>query len=93
MQPPATDLKRPVFATMLPAAVLLVGGSSLVTASLLRREPAPVASVAPVAPELRYAAASFGPDQQLGPAYDAARQALATQPSVTASHPARRRPW
>jgi hypothetical protein len=59
------------------AAVLLVVASSLVTASLLRRESAPVARVAPIAPELRYATASFGPDQPLGPAYDAARRELA----------------
>jgi hypothetical protein len=72
-------LARPVRRWLWPAAaaVLLVVASSLVTASLLRREPAPVARVAPAAPELRYATASFGPDQQLGPAYDAARQELA----------------
>lgn len=70
---------RPVRRWLWPAAaaVLLVVGSSLLTASLLRREPASVARQAPAAPELRYATASFGPDQRLGPAYDAARRELA----------------
>jgi hypothetical protein len=59
------------------AAVLLVVGTSLVTASLLRREPASVARQAPAATGPRYTTAGFGPGQSLDPAYDAARQQLA----------------
>jgi hypothetical protein len=59
------------------AAVLLVVGSSLITASLLRRDREPVARQAPVAGAVTYAVANFGPGQVLDPTYDAARQELA----------------
>ncbi len=57
------------------AAVLLVVGSSLITASLLRRETAVIAQ-APVA-RPAVARAAFGPGQTLDPSYDLIRQQLA----------------
>ena len=59
------------------AAVLLVAGSSLITANLLRREDTAVARQLPASGRLTYAAAAFGPGQTLDPTYDAARQELA----------------
>ena len=59
------------------AAVLLVAGSSLITANLLRREDSAVARQLPASGRLTYAAAAFGPGQTLDPTYDAARQELA----------------
>jgi uncharacterized membrane protein YdfJ with MMPL/SSD domain len=58
------------------AAVLLVVGSSLITATLLRDDEPLVARRAPADRALSYAAASFGPGQALGPAYEVARQDL-----------------
>jgi hypothetical protein len=60
------------------AAVLLVVGSSLITAQLLKPE-APTVARQPAprpAPGDTFAAAAFGPGQSLGPTYDAARQEL-----------------
>ena len=60
------------------AAVLLVAASSLITAQVVRRNAAPVATVAPAAPgpgDVR--PASFGPGHALDPEYAAARQQLA----------------
>jgi uncharacterized membrane protein YdfJ with MMPL/SSD domain len=59
------------------AAVLLVVGSSLITAALLRDDEPLVAQRAPSDRALSYAVASFGPGQALGPAYELARQDLA----------------
>jgi hypothetical protein len=58
------------------AAVLLVVGSSLITANLLRREDSTVAGQVPAGGQVTYAAAAFGPGQTLDPTYDAARQEL-----------------
>ena len=59
------------------AAVLLVVGSSLITASLLRREPAATAQAPLARPEAAVTRAAFGPGQTLDPAYDVIRQQLA----------------
>jgi hypothetical protein len=58
------------------AAVLLVVGSSLITANLLRRDEPAVASQPPANANVDYAVAAFGPGQTLDPAYYAARQEL-----------------
>ena len=57
------------------AAVLLVVGSSLITANLLRRDEPAVATAPPAQANATYAAA-FGPGQTLDPTYYAARQEL-----------------
>lgn len=59
------------------AAVLLAVGSSLITAMLLRDDEPLVAQRAPVAGDVGYANAAFGPGQTLDPAYETARQDLA----------------
>jgi len=59
------------------AAVLLVVGSSLITATLLRDGEPLVARRAPADSPVSYAAAAFGPGQMLDPAYDTARRDLA----------------
>jgi hypothetical protein len=59
------------------AAVLLVVGSSLITATLLRDDEPLVAQRAPAAGQVGYANAAFGPGQTLDPAYETARQDLA----------------
>jgi hypothetical protein len=59
------------------AAVVLVVGSSLLTANLLRREEAEVARQVPASGGTTFTAATFGPGQPLDPAYDAAREELA----------------
>jgi hypothetical protein len=59
------------------AAVLLVVGSSLITATLLRDDEPLVARRAPAAGQVGYATAAFGPGQTLDPAYESARQDLA----------------
>lgn len=59
------------------AAALLVVGTSLITATLLRREAPAIAQRAPASGQVGYAAAAFGPGQTLDPTYDAARQELA----------------
>jgi len=59
------------------AAVLLVAASSLITATLLRDDEPLVAQRAPVAGQVGYANAAFGPGQTLDPAYETARQDLA----------------
>ena len=60
------------------AAVLLVVGSSLITAQLLKPEAPTVARQPAPGPDagVTFAAAAFGPGQTLGPTYDAARQEL-----------------
>ena len=58
------------------AGVLLVVGSSLLTATLLQREPARVAGQPATQEGPAYATAAFGPGQALGPGYDAARRDL-----------------
>jgi len=58
------------------AAVLLVVGSSLITATLLRDDEPLVARRAPADGPVSYAAAAFGPGQALDPAYDTARRDL-----------------
>jgi hypothetical protein len=59
------------------AGVLLVLGSSLITASLLRRE-APVVAQAPLErPGVALTQAAFGPGQTLDPSYDVIRRQLA----------------
>ena len=73
---------RPVPATrrwawLAAAGVLLVVGSSLVTATLLRREPAVIAQAPPGQPEPVVTRAAFGPGQTLDPTYDAIRRQLA----------------
>ncbi len=59
------------------AAVLLVVGSTLITATLLREDEPLVAQRAPAAGQAGYADAAFGPGQALDPAYETARQDLA----------------
>ena len=59
------------------AAVLLVVGSSLITASLLRREPAVIAQAPVARPGAAVTHAAFGPGQTLDPSYDLIRQQLA----------------
>jgi len=59
------------------AAVLLVAGSSLITAGLLRDDEPLVAGRVPAAGQVGYAGVAFGPGQSLGPAYETARQDLA----------------
>ena len=58
------------------AGVLLIVGSSLMTATLLQREADRVAREPPARSEPAYAAAAFGPRNTLDPAYDAARRDL-----------------
>ncbi len=59
------------------AGVLLVIGSSLITANLVRRE-APVTAQAPFErPDAAVMRTAFGPGQTLGPGYVAIRQQLA----------------
>lgn len=58
------------------AGVVLVVGSSLLTATLLQREPARVAGQRATQDGPKYATAAFGPGQALGPGYDAARRDL-----------------
>jgi hypothetical protein len=58
------------------AGVLLIVGSSLITATLLQRETHRVAHQPPARSEATYAAAAFGPGHTLDPAYDAARRDL-----------------
>jgi len=60
------------------AAVLLVVGSSFITATLLRRDEPLVARQPPADRQVGYAATAFGPGQMLDPAYAAARQELAS---------------
>jgi hypothetical protein len=60
------------------AAVLLMAGSSLVTAVLLRRDEPLVAQQAAANGPVSYAAAAFGPGQTLDPTYAAAREELAS---------------
>ncbi len=86
---PARSGRRWVWAAA--AAVLLVVASSLITATLLRHEPQPVASSHPLpragsstAPEVIPATAGdlnagFGPGHRLGPAYLANRRVLARE--------------
>lgn len=73
------------------AAVLLVVGSSLVTAVLLRRDEATVARQAPVAGAVT--AAAVGPARAPDPAYVAAREELARslEARLERMHPAARR--
>jgi len=59
------------------AAALLVVGSSLITATLLRDDEPLVAQRTPADGQLGYASAAFGPGQTLDPAYETARQDLA----------------
>lgn len=59
------------------AAVLLVVGSSLITATLLRDDEPLVARRGPASVQFGYAGAAFGPGQTLDPAYETARQDLA----------------
>jgi hypothetical protein len=59
------------------AAVLLVAGSSLITATLLRNDEPLVAQRVPAAGQVGYANAAFGPGQSLDPAYETARHDLA----------------
>jgi hypothetical protein len=59
------------------AAVLLVAASSLITASLVRREQATTVQHSPAPSETVLTPAAFGPGQALGPAYLAARGELA----------------
>jgi hypothetical protein len=59
------------------AAVLLVAVSSVITASLVRREQATMAQRSPAPTGAVLAPAAFGPGQALGPAYLAARGELA----------------
>ena len=67
--------RRPAWAWQAAAAVILVAASSLITASLLRRESVPTAQVAaPAAPVVR---AAFGQPSGLGEGYESARQELA----------------
>lgn len=72
---PRTD--RPARRWLWPAAaaVLLMVGSSLITANLLRRDEPAVATAPPAQANVTYAAA-FGPGQTLDPTYYAARQEL-----------------
>lgn len=59
------------------AGVLLVVGSSLITAHLLQREQPVVARQAPANASVRHVAAAFGPGQTLDSTYDVARADLA----------------
>jgi hypothetical protein len=59
------------------AGVLLVIGSSLITASLLRREETVAVQPPAPGPEAAMTRAAFGPGQSLGPSYDAIRLQLA----------------
>lgn len=58
------------------AGVLLIVGSSLMTATLLQREADRVAQQPPARSEPAYAPVAFGPGYTLDPAYDAARRDL-----------------
>lgn len=64
------------------AGVLLIVGSSLMTATLLQREADRVARQPPARSAPAYAAAAFGPGYTLDPAYDAARRDLLRTLSV-----------
>lgn len=59
------------------AGVLLVVGSSLLTANLVRREAAVTAQAPIEQPDAAAMRTAFGPGQTLGPGYDAIRQQLA----------------
>jgi hypothetical protein len=59
------------------AGVLLVIGSSLITANLVRREAAVTAQAPLPQPEAVVTRAAFGPGQALDPSYDAIRRQLA----------------
>ena len=59
------------------AAVLLVVGSSLITANLVRREAAVTAQAPFERPDAAVMRTAFGPGQTLGPGYAAVRQQLA----------------
>lgn len=59
------------------AGVLLVVGSSLITANLVRREAAVTAQAPIEQPDAAAMRTAFGPGQTLGPGYDAIRQQLA----------------
>jgi hypothetical protein len=90
LEPRAEPARRPAMRpwAWAAAAVLLVGASSLITATLMRRETATTAQapaapvVAPtVGPEVVPAAAgaAFGPGNRVGPAYLANRRMLARE--------------
>jgi len=64
------------------AAVLLVVGSSLITAALLRHDEPLVARQIPATGQASYAAAAFGPGQTLDPTYAGARAELASSLSA-----------
>jgi len=67
--------RRSAWPSQVAAAVVLVAASSLITASLLRRENAPTARVtAPAGPVVQ---AAFGQSSGLGAGYELARQELA----------------
>ena len=72
---PAGATRR--WAWLAAAGVLLVVGSSLITATLLRRAPEVTAQVPPERPATATPAA-FGPGQRLDPSYDQVRQQLAS---------------
>jgi hypothetical protein len=75
------------------AAVLLVVGSSLATAVLLRRDAATVARQVPATEAVAVTAAAFGPVRAPDPAYVAAREELARslEARIERMHPAARR--
>jgi len=75
------------------AAVLLVVGSSLVTAVVLRRDAATVARQVPATEAVAVTAAAFGPVRAPDPAYVAAREELARslESRIEQMHPAARR--
>ena len=68
------------------AGVLLVVGSSLMTAALLQREQPRVAQAPAARSEPAYTTAAFGPGYTLGPAYDAARRDLLRTLSARIDH-------
>jgi hypothetical protein len=72
---PAPARRR--WAWLAAAGVLLVIGSSLITANLVRREAAVTAQAPIEQPEAVVMRAAFGPGQTLDPSYDAIRRQLA----------------